>query len=91
MPRTCPPALTYAAKSISQPCSLKNFKSPIVDFVPGNKTKSESSGKGCPGDIISTEIFGSAERGSKSSKFAIRESFRHYNFKSFARRFWLYI
>ena len=47
--RNLPPRLTCAARSISHPCSRKNFRSVIVAFVPGKMTKAALAGSAALG------------------------------------------
>ena len=67
----------WPARSKSHFCPFKNFKSPIVDFVPGIMTKSASPGIALPALSMIRLILGSCDSGSKSSKFAILERHRH--------------
>ena len=67
------PCRAAARRSMSHPCCRRNFRSPMVDLVPGIRIKSASAGRGCPGWTMTTRTPGVWRSGSRSSKFAMRE------------------
>ena len=60
--------------STSQPCARRCARSARVAFEPGSRIRSASPGSASPARTMTTVTSGSARKGSRSSKLAMRES-----------------